>query len=134
MEEIMKRVLLVIAFTGAFLFSIVVMAQDKVVVVPLFDDSGLGTLDVQVIRSANPESDLCNTLFLQADCPSGYKVVGGSVWCGREGFTFSDPFRAVHTSAKVWGQEAWAGACFKISSPTQACAPEGVEAICIKLN
>jgi hypothetical protein len=109
------------------------IAQNKVVVIPL-DSPSSASMDIQVIRNANANSHLCGTLSLEASCPTGYKVIGGSIDCGRDGITFSDHFRSVIYSSKSWGVERWTGSCVDLSSPTTNCSPAFVEAICIKLN
>lgn len=110
------------------------IADNKVVVVPLNKSV---SMDIKVVRNANSTSPSCSTMSLRAECPSGYKVIGGSIDCGADGFLFSSKLRAVNWSSKAWEQEAWAGSCVDLSDPTVipgTCAPAFVEAICIKIN
>lgn len=106
-------------------------ADNKTVVIPLGKSA---SMDVVVVRESNSTSYLCNTLQLVAKCPTGYKVTGGSISCGADGFLFTSNNRAVKYSTKSWGAESWGGSCTDLVDSDKECSPAFVEAICLKVQ
>ena len=105
----------------------VVFAADKVVVIPMGSSS-----DIQIVRTQTADYHTSSWASAAATCPSGYKVVGGSVACGTDSNILGAEKRAVNTSCKVWNQEAWGASCIDLSNPIRTYPPSVVEAICIR--